>query len=277
MTGADSLLAVEQEIIDANAAVSKQLFSRRISRLLLFALTPAIGGAIAAGNIFGDFSRPGHGRAAMNFALGVPFLVSLLGSLMFWSDCRDGLRKAQVSLQKALAKKSSLQYSSTVDGQSVSNAFRNYLDSVPGLRDNYRRGAQKYRNRHNRFQITVIVGSILTSVATTASAEEGIWSWIAVGLSAIVSISAGIISYFKFRERSMNLQQTADSIELELQAFNLRINHYSPGRVSTDLAPSAFAETIERIKDEQRKKELQLEQPPEVQQGNTASGGTPAQ
>ncbi|ULR52256.1 DUF4231 domain-containing protein [Streptomyces deccanensis] len=277
MTEADSLLAIEQEIIEADAAVSEKLFSRRISRLLLFVMTPAIGGAIAAGNVFGDFSKPGHGRAFMNFALGALFLVSLIGSLSIWSDSRSELRSAQVNLRKALAKKSNLQYSSHLDGQSISNAFRNYLDSVPGLRDDYRRGAQKYRNRHNRFQITVIVGSILTSVATTAAAEQGIWSWIAVGLSAIVSIAAGIISYFKFRERSMNLQQTADSIELELQAFSLRINHYSPGRVSTEEAPSAFAETIERIKDEQRKKELQLEQPPEVQQGNTASRGAPAQ
>ncbi|MFJ5728337.1 DUF4231 domain-containing protein [Streptomyces paradoxus] len=277
MAGADSLLAVEQEIIDARAAVTEKLFSRRISRFLLFVVTPAIGGAIAAGNVFGDFSKPGSGRFFMNFLLGILFLFSLIGSTMFWSDRRDELRKAQVALDKALAKKSSLQYSSDLHSQAISNAFRNYFDSVPQLRDDYRRGAQKYRNRHNRFQVTVIVGSILTSVATTAAAEQGVWSWIAVGLSAAVSVSAGIISYFKFRERSMNLQQTADSIELELQAFSLRINHYGPGRVSTDEAPSAFAETIERIKDEQRKKELQLEQPPEAQQGNTTSSGPTSQ
>ncbi|MFC9082712.1 DUF4231 domain-containing protein [Streptomyces sp. NPDC057062] len=276
MSETDSLLSAEQEIIDAESAVTEQLFQRRIARILLFAVTPAIGGAIAAGNIFGDFSRPGDGRFAMNLFLGLLFAFSFIGSLIYWSNSRDSLREHRVELRKALARKAALQHSPELSDRSISNAFRNYLDSVPALRDDYRRGAKRYRNRHNRFQITVIVGSILTSVATTASAEQGVWSWIAVGLSALVSVSAGIISYFKFRERSMNLQQTADSIELELQAFTLKINNYSPARLSLEEAPSRFAETIERIKDEQRKKELQLEQPPEAQQGNTVDhNGTP--
>ncbi|MFD3457257.1 DUF4231 domain-containing protein [Streptomyces sp. NPDC058691] len=274
MSEPNTLLDVEQEIIETESAVTEQRFQRRIARILLFIVSPAIGSAIAAGNIFGDFSKPGSGRFAMNFFLGILFAFSSFGSLVYWSNCRDSLREGQVALRKALAKKAALQYSTDLNDHSISNAFRNYLDTVPVLRDDYRRGAKKYRNRHNGFQIAVIIGSILTSVATTAAAEQGAWSWLAVGLSAIVSVSAGIISYFKFRERSMNLQQTADSIELELQAFTLRINNYSPTRLSLEEAPSKFAETIERIKDEQRKKELQLEQPPEAQQGNTASHGS---
>jgi Na+/melibiose symporter-like transporter len=157
----------------------------------------------------------------------------------------------------------------------ASEAFRNYRDSIPALLDDYRRAAEKYRTRHNWFQIAVIVGSILTSVATTASAEQGVWSWLAVGLSSIVSISAGIISYFKFRERSINLQQTADSIDQEVQAFSLGIRRYK--NLSLDQAAAEFAEEIERIKEEQRKKELQLEQPPEVQQNQAQGRGATVQ
>ncbi|MFE4855570.1 DUF4231 domain-containing protein [Streptomyces sp. NPDC056670] len=142
------------------------------------------------------------------------------------------------------------------------------------MRDNYRRGADRYRSRHNRFQITVIVGSILTSVATTAATESETWKWAAVALSATVSVSAGIISYFKFRERSMNLQQTADLIERELQAFILGIRRYRIRAIDPDKASSDFAEEVERIKEEQRARE-QLEQPPEVDQAHsTASART---
>ncbi|MGW6012711.1 DUF4231 domain-containing protein [Streptomyces sp. NPDC055210] len=117
----------------------------------------------------------------------------------------------------------------------------------------------------------MITGSIMTSVATTASAEQGVWSWIAVALSALVSISAGIISYFKFRERSINLQQTADAIDLEIQAFALGIRRYR--NMKGQEAASCFAEEIERIKEEQRKKELQLEQPPETPPGSRPTTG----
>ncbi|KOG24712.1 hypothetical protein ADK34_18520 [Streptomyces viridochromogenes] len=75
-------------------------------------------------------------------------------------------------------------------------------------------------------------------------------------------MSAGIIAYFKFRERSLNLQQTADSIDLELQAYALKIRRYRD--LPNDQATATFAEEVERIREEQRKKELQLEQPPEA-------------
>jgi hypothetical protein len=269
MATTNPLLDVEQRIIDVETKIAEYRFSRRVAKSVAFAAPPLIGGGIAAGNIFGDFSKPGSGQVAMNVSLGGLLAILFIGSILSLNDYRGQLRKHEASFRKLLAEKASLQYSSDANN-SIPDAFRNYLETVPRLRDDYRSGAQRYRNRHNRFQITVIVGSILTSVASTASAQ-GAWSWIAVALSAAVSVSAGVISYFKFRERSMNLQQTADSIELEIQAFTLRINHYSASRLPPEEAAQRFAETIEQIKDEQRKKELQLEQPPEAQQGNTAS------
>ncbi|MGH1551760.1 DUF4231 domain-containing protein [Streptomyces sp. L7] len=187
---------------------------------------------------------------------------------MFWWECRNNLAGAQVELGKLEVERRSL-YSNS--DHSFTDTFRSYLDSIPSLRDDYRRGADRYRSRHNWFQITVIVGSILTSVSTTAATQDGLWRWTAVGLSAVVSISAGIISYFKFRERSMNLQQTADSIDRELQAFILGIRRYKIRPSDPDKASTEFAEEIERIKEEQRARELQLEQPPEVSQ-DSASG-----
>ncbi|MER6114032.1 DUF4231 domain-containing protein [Streptomyces hirsutus] len=270
-----SLLTVEQKIIEAESVVEQQLFQRKLARIWLFGLIPLLAAAIAAGNLLIDFSKPGSGQFALNMTLGIPAALSLFAAPIYWFEVRDQLTKARVNLRKLLAERESLQSSAQQPEPSISDTFRRYHDSIPSLRDDYRRGADKYRNRHNWFQISVIIGSILTSVATTAAAEQGIWSWIAVALSAIVSISAGIISYFKFRERSMNLQQTADSIDLELQAFDLNIRRYR--NLSPEEAAGYFAEEIERIKEEQRKKELQLEQPPEVHQSLPAgqNGATP--
>ncbi|WP_329524082.1 DUF4231 domain-containing protein [Streptomyces jietaisiensis] len=275
MAEAVTLINVQQQIIELEAAVDHRLFLRRLARIWLFGVLPLLMAGIVAGNIFIDFSRPGGGRGVMNFLLAIPLFVSLLGAPTAWWTARGNLQRAQTSLRQKRALKEAVLPAASEAGRQATEAFRNYRDSIPALLDDYRRAAEKYRTRHNLFQNAVIVGSILTSVATTAAAEQGLWSWIAVGLSSIVSISAGIISYFKFRERSTNLQQTADAIDQEIQAFNLGIRRYK--NLSPDQATAAFAEEVERIKEEQRKKELQLEQPPEVQQNQVVGQGAAVQ
>ncbi|MET9513133.1 hypothetical protein ABZX62_32605 [Streptomyces flavidovirens] len=44
-----------------------------------------------------------------------------------------------------------------------------------------------------------------------------------IGLGATVSVITSAMGYYKFRERSFNLQQTADSIEQHLAALDLAI------------------------------------------------------
>jgi hypothetical protein len=72
-----------------------------------------------------------------------------------------------------------------------------------------------------------------------------------------VSISAGFTGYFKYRERSFNQQQTADAIAREAKAVELGIGDYA---VPEEEALKMFAQKVEDLKEEQRKKELQLEQ-----------------
>ncbi|WP_157513972.1 hypothetical protein [Nocardia concava] len=68
--------------------------------------------------------------------------------------------------------------------------------------------------------------------------------------------SAGITAYFKFRERSMNLRQTADAMDQEMQALILTIRRYK-GK-NPRAAEVEFAEEIERLKEDQRKREQQV-------------------
>ncbi len=108
----------------------------------------------------------------------------------------------------------------------------------------------------------IIVGSIGASAITTASVSFMATRWISVGVTAAVGLAAGFTGYFKYHERSFNLQQTADAIEREYAAVDLRVGKYS-NKNDKD-AYSLFADTVEGLRDEQNKRQRQLDQPIEV-------------
>jgi hypothetical protein len=74
----------------------------------------------------------------------------------------------------------------------------------------------------------------------------------------------GIAGFLKFRERAMNQRQTADAIEHEYNAADLGIKKYKG--MDRDQAMAELAETVELLREEQRKREQQLEQPAETRQ-----------
>lgn len=110
----------------------------------------------------------------------------------------------------------------------------------------------------------IIIGSVLATSVTSALGFGLIdaLKWIAPVISIVVAISAGVTAYFKYKERSFNLQQTADAIEQEYVAVDLGIGYYK-GKQQQE-ALELFAERVELLKDEQKKREQQLEQPPDV-------------
>jgi Protein of unknown function (DUF4231) len=150
-----------------------------------------------------------------------------------------------------------------------------YHSDVLTTIDEYRNNARGYRRVHNRFQTVIIIGSLITTAISTAAVKYSSLEWAAVGVSFSVGVSAGMTGYFKFRERSMNLQQAADDLEQEYKAVELGIRPYRNLSSEEDRLVE-FAERAEHIKDQQRKKEQQLEQPPETRAG-TASTAAPAQ
>lgn len=81
-------------------------------------------------------------------------------------------------------------------------------------------------------------------------------------LPPFVGLAAGFTGYFKYHERSFNLQQTADAIEREYEAVELRVGRYA-GK-SDEEAYALFADVVERHRDEQNKRQQQLDQPVEV-------------
>lgn len=138
---------------------------------------------------------------------------------------------------------------------------KQYREELPEVIADYRTEANRYRRWHNAFQGVIIVGSVVTSAITTASVSYTQARWVAVAVSAVVGLSAGFTGYFKYRERSYNLQQTADAIEREYESVELRVRRYQG--LDEKKAYAEFANFVEILRDEQAKRQQQLDQPTE--------------
>lgn len=145
-----------------------------------------------------------------------------------------------------------------------------YKSDVPLLIEEYKRESKQYRNTHDRLQWTIIIGSaVVTSMTSiTIFISLPIFSYALKGFAAfcslIVTIVASFISYFKYRERSMNLQHAADDIEYEYEAVKYGTDIYQ-GK-PRDEALGMFANRIISRKREQKEQQRILEQPSEVKQ-----------
>ncbi len=127
----------------------------------------------------------------------------------------------------------------------------------------FRKNSRYYRRVHNALQSVVIIGSIASSALSGLSIELQQFRWATVLLTFVVGIAAGFIGYFKFRERSFYLQQTADAIEHEASSADLGIYRYADISNDDDRVLQRFVEEVERLKVEQRKREQNLDQPHE--------------
>ncbi|MFI8438340.1 DUF4231 domain-containing protein [Streptomyces sp. NPDC079020] len=144
------------------------------------------------------------------------------------------------------------------------SGLRIYREASLDLIAQYRKSANNNRRIHNFFQLVIITGSIATSTLTAMNEGANLaLRVITATLSALVGISAGVTGYFKFRERGYNLQSTADEIEKHYNASQFMLDEYV-GADGAGLTEGErlrkYAGFVERLKEEQRKRELQLEQ-----------------
>ncbi|SHH04573.1 DUF4231 domain-containing protein [Streptoalloteichus hindustanus] len=186
-------------------------------------------------------------------------LLAGLVSAAFAAHRVLGMRPRLASLRYELLELENLRTELTAAGESDPlTALRIYRVESLEDADDYRAQARRNRRVHNFFQGIIILGSIIVTSLTSAGLEEPWFRWAAVVTAALVSVSAGFTGYFKYRERSFNQQQTADAIEKEYVAAELRIDQYDG--CSEEQALRKFALKVEDLKEEQRKRELQLEQ-----------------
>lgn len=223
---------------------------------------------------YGTFSQ-----AAQGWSLGFA-LVSLIGAAVVLKRQRNRLFSLNRELRTwRVVRRSAAQVTLAAPGADQYQVIRErYRTETWEYVDESRRRASHNRRIHNSFQAIIILGSILVTSLTSAIASASPLNWITVGISISVTASAGLSSYFKFRERGFNLQQTANAVEKEGNSFELRIRDYAED-LDDDEAMRLFAERVEELKEEQRNRELQLEQSPEratpSSAGQAATPGVP--
>ncbi|HEX6359210.1 DUF4231 domain-containing protein [Actinophytocola sp.] len=138
-----------------------------------------------------------------------------------------------------------------------------YKDEAYSEIEKLRNDSRKYRNVNNILQGILIIGSISATGASGISTGGGPIRWVVLGVSLAVGISSGFMGYYKYKERSFYLQQTADAIEHEWEAFEVGVGRYKYCDTE-EIALKEFVEEVHRLKSEQRKRQQNLEQPPET-------------
>lgn len=233
-----------------------------------------VGMAVVGWLIFVRFKPPLQGFVV---AVGFLFISIVIASIALYRRhlvVRDGeleLRKVrQLAREYQLeAAEEAAKDGGTTDGDALLMVHKRYREDIPEVVESFRRESNRNRRKGNLFQNVIIVGSLLASSATTSSVYYEPARWVAVVLSLLVAIAAGFISYYKYRERSFNLQQAADSIERNYYSVELRAGRYA---VAGDekAAYRIFVNEVESLREEQSKRQQQLEQPVEVKQEQQA-------
>ncbi|WP_371476361.1 DUF4231 domain-containing protein [Kitasatospora sp. NBC_00315] len=145
---------------------------------------------------------------------------------------------------------------------------RYYRQDVFEFIRQYQAESLKYRRTHNWLQSVIIIGSLLTTTIAALADALPAHRWTTVAVSLLVGLAASFTGYFKFRERSFYLQQTADAIEQELNAATFRVGDYA-GLASEAESLARLTDRVEAIRGEQRRRQQQLDQPTENHEAAT--------
>lgn len=148
---------------------------------------------------------------------------------------------------------------------SIHEQLELYKDEVFQVTDRYTHSANRNRNFYYFLQLIIIFASLLVT-GLTSGLTNLVYifhlPWITPFISFMVSFLTAIVTLFRPKERGFSLQQTADAIEFEIACASRRIYGYKG--LSTEEIYAKLAEEIERLKNEQRKRQQQLEQASEV-------------
>ena len=126
-----------------------------------------------------------------------------------------------------------------------------------------RNESARYRRVNNILQAILIVGSLAATGTAAVVGEFPEVRWVTLGLTFTVGMASGFMGYFKYKERSFYLQQTADAIESECEALDVGVDRYKESKDKGDEEKmlALFADKVHRLKVEQQKRQQSLEQP----------------
>lgn len=143
-----------------------------------------------------------------------------------------------------------------------------YKDDAYRDIDQMRVESGRYRSVNNLLQGVLIIGALAATGVSGLVGELPYLRWVALGLTFAVGIASGFMGYFKYKERSFYLQQTADAIENEWDAVEIGVGRYKQYGDDENAALAEFVEEVHRLKSEQKKRQQNLEQPPDTRSAN---------
>jgi hypothetical protein len=135
-----------------------------------------------------------------------------------------------------------------------------YKDDAYADISKFRRESARYRRVNNILQAVLIIGSLAATGTAALTGSVPDIRWVTIGMTFIVGIASGFMGYFKYKERSFYLQQTADAIESEWEAVEVGIGRYEQYD-NEEEGLAQFVAEVHRLKSEQKKRQQNLEQP----------------
>lgn len=126
-----------------------------------------------------------------------------------------------------------------------------------------REESSRYRRVNNVLQAILIVGSLAATGAAAIIGQYPVIRWVTLGITFTVGMASGFMGYFKYKERSFYLQQTADAIESEWEALETGVDRYkdTSGPDAEERMLALFSDKIHRLKQEQKQRQQSLDQP----------------
>jgi hypothetical protein len=255
---ANSVITYRRNVATAERRIRRAILSRWL-RLVPLVVMPLVLTIVGWGNLrpedVSDLRTFNIVTIAVMLVLAVVFLV---GFILRVKDEKHGVQSVFL-LRRDLEIIHDLWILNASRARPTREHRDGYRERIPRVIERLRRDTKLYRRIHNWFQWGVFFASVGTTATTAFWETPQPGKTILITLGSFLAFATAVTGYFKFRERAYNLQQTADQVEQHAMAFDLGIAPYSDADAAVNL--ERFAETVEMLRMEQRKREQQLEQP----------------
>ncbi|MGW0646703.1 SLATT domain-containing protein [Streptomyces badius] len=255
---ANSVIAYRRDVATAERRIRRALLSRWL-RVGPLAVTPLVLAVAGWGNLWPEEVPNLRTFNIVTIAVMLVLAVVFLGGfLLRVKDEKHGVRSVFL-LRRELEIIHDRWILDAAQARPTREHRNSYRERIPRVVERLRRDTRFYRRIHNWFQWGVFFASVGTTATTAFWETPQPGKTILIVLGSFLAFATAVTGYFKFRERAYNLQQTADQVEQHVTAFDLGIAPYSDADTAVNL--ERFAENVEMLRVEQRKREQQLEQP----------------
>jgi hypothetical protein len=255
---ANSVITYRRDVATAERRIRRALLSRWL-RLVPLVMMPLVLAALGWGNLWPeDVPDLRTFNIVTIMVVLVLVVVFLVGFFLRVEDEKHGVRSVFL-LRRDLEIIHDRWILNASKTRPTTERRDGYREHMPRVIDRLRQGTRFYRRIHNWFQWGVFFASVGTTATTAFWETPQPGKTILIVLGSFLAFATAVTGYFKFRERAYNLQQTADQLEQHAAAFDLGIAPYADADAAVNL--ERFAENVEMLRMEQRKREQQLEQP----------------